>query len=53
MGFAFGVRCTTVDVTFGGGVKACGDTSKAMLEARFVMKTFVKAPGSEGGARGN
>ena len=33
--------------------RALGDTSKAMLEARFVMKTYVKSPGSEGGARGN
>jgi Tfp pilus assembly protein PilO len=36
-----------------GTARALGDTSKAMLEARFVMKTYVKAPGSEGGARGN
>lgn len=36
-----------------GTARALGDTSKAMLEARFVMKTFVKSPGSEGGARGN
>jgi Tfp pilus assembly protein PilO len=36
-----------------GTARALGDTSKAMLEARFVMKTFVKAPGSEGGPRGN
>jgi Tfp pilus assembly protein PilO len=36
-----------------GTARALGDTSKAMLEARFVMKTFVKAPGSEGGSRGN
>ena len=33
--------------------KALGDTSKAMLEARFVMKTFVKSAGGEGGPRGN
>jgi Tfp pilus assembly protein PilO len=31
--------------------KALGDTSKAMLEARFQVKTFVKSSGSEGGAR--
>jgi Tfp pilus assembly protein PilO len=36
-----------------GTARALGDTSKTMLEARFVMKTFVKSPGSEGGARGN
>ena len=36
-----------------GTARALGDTSTAMLEARFVMKTFVKSPGSEGGARGN
>lgn len=36
-----------------GTARALGDTSAAMLEARFVMKTFVKSPGSEGGARGN
>jgi Tfp pilus assembly protein PilO len=33
--------------------RALGDTSKAMLEARFVVKTFVKAAGAEGGPRGN
>jgi Tfp pilus assembly protein PilO len=33
--------------------RALGDTSKAMLEARFMMKTFVKAAGGEGGPRGN
>lgn len=33
---------------------ALGDSSKAMLEARFMMKTYVKSAGSgEGGARGN
>ena len=32
---------------------ALGDTSKAMLEARFMMKTYVKSAGGEGGARGN
>lgn len=32
--------------------RALGDTSKAMLEARFMMKTFVKSGGSEG-PRGN
>lgn len=31
--------------------RALGDTSKAMLEARFQVKTFVKAGGPEGGAR--
>ena len=31
---------------------ALGDTSKAMLEARFMMKTYVKSA-SDGGARGN
>ena len=36
-----------------GTARALGDTSTAMLEARFVMKTFVKSPGGEGGARGN
>ena len=35
-----------------GTARALGDTSKAMLEARFMMKTFVKS-GSEGGPRGN
>lgn len=30
--------------------RALGDTSKAMLEARFQVKTFVKSSGSEGGA---
>lgn len=33
--------------------RALGDTSKAMLEARFMMKTFVKSTGGEGGPRGN
>jgi Tfp pilus assembly protein PilO len=33
--------------------RALGDTSKAMLEARFMMKTFVKSAGGEGGPRGN
>lgn len=32
--------------------KALGDTSKSIVEARFVMKTFVKSAG-EGGSRGN
>lgn len=36
-----------------GTARALGDTSKAMLEARFMMKTFVKSVGSEGGSRGN
>lgn len=35
-----------------GTARALGDTSKAMLEARFMMKTFVKS-GTEGGPRGN
>lgn len=33
--------------------RALGDTSKAMLEARFVVKTFVKSVGAEGEPRGN
>jgi Tfp pilus assembly protein PilO len=33
--------------------RALGDTSKSIVEARFVMKTFVKSSGGEGGARGN
>lgn len=31
--------------------RALGDTSKAMLEARFQVKTFVKSVGSEGESR--
>ena len=31
--------------------KALGDTSKAMLEARFQVKTFVKSGGAEGAPR--
>jgi Tfp pilus assembly protein PilO len=31
--------------------KALGDTSKAMLQARFQVKTFVKSVGTEGGPR--
>jgi Tfp pilus assembly protein PilO len=31
--------------------RALGDTSHSILEARFTVKTFVKAPGGEGGAR--
>jgi len=31
--------------------RALGDTSKAMLEARFQVKTFVKSGGPEGGPR--
>ncbi|PYP42801.1 MAG: hypothetical protein DMD43_01555 [Gemmatimonadetes bacterium] len=31
--------------------RALGDTSRAMLEAKFVVKTFVKSVGGEGGAR--
>ena len=34
-----------------GTARALGDSSKAMLEARFVMKTYVKSVG--GGPRGN
>ena len=33
--------------------RALGDTTKSMLEAQFMMKTFVKSGGTEGGARGN
>lgn len=33
--------------------RALGDTSKSMLEARFVVKTYVKSVGVEGGPRGN
>jgi Tfp pilus assembly protein PilO len=33
--------------------RALGDTSRSMLEARFVVKTFVKSAGAEGGPRGN
>lgn len=33
--------------------RALGDTSKSMLEARFIFKTFVKSAGAEGGPRGN
>jgi hypothetical protein len=33
--------------------RALGDTSKAMLEARFVVKTFVKSAGMEGDPRGH
>lgn len=36
-----------------GTARALGDTSKAMLEAQFMMKTFVKSAGAGGGARGN
>lgn len=32
--------------------KALGDSSGALLEARFQIRTFVKTPGSEGGASG-
>jgi Tfp pilus assembly protein PilO len=34
-----------------GTARALGDTSKAMLEARFVVKTFVKSAGAEGEPR--
>ncbi|HEU5219670.1 MAG TPA: type 4a pilus biogenesis protein PilO [Gemmatimonadales bacterium] len=33
--------------------RALGDTSRSMLEARFVVKTYVKSVGVEGGPRGN
>ena len=33
--------------------RALGDTSRAMLEARFMMKTFVKSAAVGGGPRGN
>lgn len=33
--------------------RALGDTSKSMLEARFLVKTFVKSVGREGEPRGN
>ena len=33
--------------------RALGDTSKAMLEARFTVKTFVKSVAAEGERRGN
>jgi Tfp pilus assembly protein PilO len=33
--------------------RALGDTSKAMLEARFMVKTYVKSAGAEGEPRGN
>jgi Tfp pilus assembly protein PilO len=33
--------------------RALGDTSKAMLEARFMVKTFVKSVGMEGDPRGH
>lgn len=33
--------------------RALGDTSRAMLEARFVVKTFVKSAGAGGEPRGN
>ena len=32
--------------------RALGDTSKAMLEAKFMVKTFVKSVGAEGAPRG-
>jgi Tfp pilus assembly protein PilO len=34
-----------------GTARALGDTSKAMLEARFVVKTYVKSTGAEGEPR--
>lgn len=34
-----------------GTARALGDTSKAMLEARFVVKTYVKSAGAEGEPR--
>ncbi len=33
--------------------RALGDTSRAMLEAKFVVKTFVKSSGTGGEPRGN
>lgn len=33
--------------------RALGDTSRAVLEAKFVVKTYVKSAGSEGEPRGN
>jgi Tfp pilus assembly protein PilO len=33
--------------------RALGDTTHAMLEARFVVKTYVKSAGAEGAPRGN
>ena len=34
-----------------GTARALGDTSRAMLEARFVVKTYVKSTGAEGEPR--
>lgn len=46
-----------LDVTLAGAnatnARALGDTSKAMLEAKFVVKTFVKSAGAEGAPRAN
>jgi Tfp pilus assembly protein PilO len=36
-----------------GSARALGDTSRSMLEARFIVKTFVKSAGSEGAPRAN
>lgn len=33
--------------------RALGDTTKAVLEARFLVKTFVKSVGAEGAPHGN
>ena len=33
--------------------RALGDTTRSMLEAKFVVKTFVKSAGTEGAPRGN
>ncbi|MGH7560542.1 MAG: type 4a pilus biogenesis protein PilO [Gemmatimonadales bacterium] len=33
--------------------RALGDTSRAMLEARFLVKTYVKSASAEGGSGGN
>jgi Tfp pilus assembly protein PilO len=33
--------------------RALGDTSSSMLEARFVVKTYVKSAAAEGGSSGN
>jgi Tfp pilus assembly protein PilO len=33
--------------------RALGDTTRSMLEAKFVVKTFVKSAGAEGAPRAN
>ena len=35
-----------------GAAKALGDTTGSLLEAKFQVRTYVKTPGSEGGASG-